>query len=325
MNSIKNQNVAYQEVWKDTELFNADFQLPQATIENILYDGVTVLGGSPKIGKSILVEQIAYSVATGLPLFGNKAQQGDVLYLNLESDPVNALARRKAMELPGTGSVHYHFGGDVSLRNIPGLVARNAKSSLRLIIIDTLQHIRECLTPVQEYSYHQAVQDLNILQNLSAELSVPILIVHHTKKDSDSLLGSQGIFATVSSKLILLRDEGTRSGQLSICSRFQPENKINLKFNNKPLRWELEEEELGEITLDPIVSAVMAFLAKQEKRLWEGTAQRLWEEANLASLCVDPARLGRYIGQHNEDFVRSEIKMTKRILKGKNVYLLDWR
>ncbi|MGL4549081.1 AAA family ATPase [Eubacterium aggregans] len=315
-----------EKVINDRALYNAHFDQITPAIDHILYDGVTVLGGAPKSGKSILVEQMAYDVATGNPLFGNGAHQGEVLYLNLESDPANALARRKAMHMPPTDHINYYFGPQVGLSDV-GTVAQkaNAKQKLQLIIVDTLQKIRGCNKTADEYSYQEAVRDIDVLQTISKDINVPILVVHHTKKDSDSLLGSQGIFATVSSKLIVLREEAAKAGQLSIVSRFHPSHSLNLKFQEAPLGWVLDDEERGPVTIDPIISAIMAFLARQENETWEGTMKELWRDAGLATHAVDPTRLSRHINNHFTDFERNHISYHKKRSKSKRTIQLIWK
>ena len=62
------------------------FEVKSAVIENLLYTGVYILAGAPKIGKSFLVAQIAHHVSTGQDLWGYKVHQGTVLYLALEDD-----------------------------------------------------------------------------------------------------------------------------------------------------------------------------------------------------------------------------------------------
>ena len=312
-------------VWNDADLFKSTFKTPEPAIEHVLYDGVTVLGGAPKSGKSILVEQMAYAIATGTDLFGCHARQKEVLYLNLESDPANALGRRKAMQLPETGHINYYFNNDVDLNSIGSVAEKAAAKDLGLIIIDTLQKVRGCNKSADEYSYQDAVRDIDILQHLSKNINVPILVVHHTKKDSNDLLGSQGIFATVSSKLIMLKEETAKTGQLSIVSRFHPSNVIDLKFNENPLRWELDEEDHGEITIDPIISAIMAFLAKQEKMMWEGQMNALWKDANLSNHSVNPRSLGKFITRNIDEFSKNGIEIIKRKSHGNQLVKFIWK
>lgn len=55
-------------------------------IDGLLYPGTYIFAGSPKLGKSFLVSQLAYHVSTGTPLWNYTTRKGTVLYLALEDD-----------------------------------------------------------------------------------------------------------------------------------------------------------------------------------------------------------------------------------------------
>jgi len=64
------------------ELMKLEFPPPQWLVEGLLPEGLTVLSGAPKVGKSWLSLQIALSVTTASPLFGRApASEKDVLLL----------------------------------------------------------------------------------------------------------------------------------------------------------------------------------------------------------------------------------------------------
>ena len=52
------------------DLLDTPYVGKQAIIDDLLYTGVYILAGAPKIGKSFLVAQIAYDVSTGQSLWG---------------------------------------------------------------------------------------------------------------------------------------------------------------------------------------------------------------------------------------------------------------
>ena len=62
-------------------------------VEGLIPQGVTLLGGSSKIGKSWLMLSLGLRVARGLPLWGLKTTCCDVLYLSLE-DTMSRLQNR---------------------------------------------------------------------------------------------------------------------------------------------------------------------------------------------------------------------------------------
>ena len=53
-----------------TELFDSAYQSKPPIIDGLLYRGTYLFAGSPKIGKSFLMAQLAYHVSTGTNLWG---------------------------------------------------------------------------------------------------------------------------------------------------------------------------------------------------------------------------------------------------------------
>ena len=70
------------------EALDSYFEPKEPIIENLLNPGTYILAGASKIGKSFLVAEIAYHVATGTDLWSEsyKTHKGKVLYLALEDD-----------------------------------------------------------------------------------------------------------------------------------------------------------------------------------------------------------------------------------------------
>jgi RecA-family ATPase len=69
------------------------------TVPRYIAQGVTLLAGKPKAGKSWLALNIAEAVANGGSVLGEKVEQGDVLYLALE-DNERRLKRRLDQMIP---------------------------------------------------------------------------------------------------------------------------------------------------------------------------------------------------------------------------------
>lgn len=68
------------------ELMDNVFEGKSAVIENLLYTGACIFAGTPKIGESFLVAQIAHHVSTGQGLWEYKVHRGTILYLALGDD-----------------------------------------------------------------------------------------------------------------------------------------------------------------------------------------------------------------------------------------------
>lgn len=60
------------------ELFDTQYQSKQPLIDGLLYPGTYIFAGSPKLGKSFLMVQIAYHISTGKPLWGYPVRKSTV-------------------------------------------------------------------------------------------------------------------------------------------------------------------------------------------------------------------------------------------------------
>jgi len=68
-----------------TELLDMELPEPKFAVPGILAQGLGILGGKPKTGKSWKVLDLGLAVAYGGRALGSiKVEQGDVLYLALE-------------------------------------------------------------------------------------------------------------------------------------------------------------------------------------------------------------------------------------------------
>ena len=66
------------------ELLNTAYAPVTPIIDDLLYPGVYLFVGAPKLGKSFLMAQLAYHVSKGIPLWNYTVHQGTFLYLALE-------------------------------------------------------------------------------------------------------------------------------------------------------------------------------------------------------------------------------------------------
>jgi hypothetical protein len=160
---------------------------------------------------------------------------------------------------------------------------------LGLIAIDTLQIFRG---PDLPSDYGNDVEYIHGLQKLSAEIGIPIVAVHHTRKSPaedpfHTISGTQGIPGSADTNLVLARrGVGAADAILHIQSRdFESEDQA-LKFDSD-LGWELmgtakeydhttERMELLELLKEagePLKPSVIAKMLEPEKSV--GAVQRL--------------------------------------------------
>lgn len=148
-----------------TELYETGFVSGEPIIEDLLFPGVYLLAGDSKIGKSFLVSQLAFCVATGTPFWERPVQKSDVLYLALE-DQFSRIQRRMYQMFGTTETENLHFAIDAKTLG-SGLENQleafvSVHQNTRLIIIDTLQKIR---CSADTYSY---AKDYEVISKLKS-------------------------------------------------------------------------------------------------------------------------------------------------------------
>ena len=83
---FKKIDPSYMKTVTMQELYQDIYSKKPPVIEGLLYQGTYLFVGSPKIGKSFFMAQLAYHVSTGTPLWDYPVKKGTVLYLALEDD-----------------------------------------------------------------------------------------------------------------------------------------------------------------------------------------------------------------------------------------------
>ena len=121
-------------------------------VEPYLVEGLTILGGRPKLGKSWMAFDFAVAVATGGHALGSiRCDQGDVLYLALEDNQRRLQTRLSQMldaagghEPPGLERLTLRTkAGRLDTTLIETLEAWRARvADARLVIIDVLAKVR---------------------------------------------------------------------------------------------------------------------------------------------------------------------------------------
>ena len=81
---FKKIDPSYMKTVTMQELYQDIYSKKPPVIEGLLYQGTYLFVGSPKIGKSFFMAQLAYHVSTGTPLWDYPVKKGTVLYLALE-------------------------------------------------------------------------------------------------------------------------------------------------------------------------------------------------------------------------------------------------
>ena len=283
------QDPAYLPTVTMTELYDTVYESKPPVIDGLFQNGTYIFAGAPKVGKSFLMAQLAYHVATGKPLWGYEVHQGTVLYLALE-DGHERLQKRMYRMFGVEDVSKLHFA--ISAKQLGnGLDAQLEKfvrehPDTRLIIIDTLQKVRELSG--ETYSYRDDYQIIGQLKQLADRFQLCMLIVHHTRKspandEFDRISGTTGIYGCADGAFVLSKERRTdNTATLSISGRDQPDQCIHLVRDEETLQWNFDHADtvLYKELPDPLLERVAA-LVKEEKQTWQGSATELITELEL--------------------------------------------
>ncbi len=235
----------------------ARMELPEIrwAVPDFVPEGLTILGGPPKLGKSVLALHLALAVASGGVAFSAvPAERGAVLYLALE-DTNRRLQGRIRAACPD-GNVPADLGivreaprvGEGLEEALQEWIA--AHPSVRLVIVDTWQKIRP---PRKSGSdpYEADYRTVGALKKIADDAGIAVILIHHTRKGPsnpvgaegdflESLLGSQAIAGAADGVMVLRRARGERSMTLSLTGRDIEERSVALTADFEGMTYRLE-------------------------------------------------------------------------------------
>ena len=238
--SIPNQTLT---TVRADELMALNFPPFVYLVAGLIPNGLTILAGAPKIGKSWMALGLAIAVASGKPAIGKLAtQQCGVLYAALEDN--HRRLQRRFQKLSATAPENLHF-----VTQLPSvdedLVGRLREwlaghPDVKFVIIDTLARIRPANSKANDYLEDtRALQDL---QQLANDLEIAILLVTHTRKAEaldafDEVLGSRGLTGVADTILVVRRGRNQADAVIAITGRDVEEREVALSFNHQSATW----------------------------------------------------------------------------------------
>lgn len=286
---FKKIDPSYMKTVTMQELYQDIYSKKPPVIEGLLYQGTYLFVGSPKIGKSFFMAQLAYHVSTGTPLWDYPVKKGTVLYLALEDDYRRLQERMYRMfGTDSTENLYFSVSskplGNGLTDQLSGFIREHPDTTL--VIIDTLQKIRE--VDSDSYSYAKDYEIINQLKQFSDSWGICLLLVHHTRKQKssdnfDMISGTNGLLGCADGAFMLYKENRTSNkATLEISGRDQQDQKIHLIRDEEKLCWNFEkaETELWKEPPEPLLECI-ANLVTEENPTWQGTATELIEKLEL--------------------------------------------
>lgn len=228
-----------------TELLQRKFPPIDYVVPGYLADGLSLLAGRPKVGKSWMALDFALAVGLGGAALGSiPVDQADVLYLGLE-DNERRLQRRIRQLVPGDALLdHLHLSTICPRLNEGGIEAIeewcDRVDHARLIVVDVFGQVRA--ERRQNDSFYEAdYRALSPLKQLADSRQLAILALHHTNKRDepddpfDAVSGTTGLTGAADTVLVLAK--GPHGPTLYGRGRDIDEVSTALRFNPSTGQW----------------------------------------------------------------------------------------
>ena len=239
------QSLAFRKGVSARALMSKAFDPILWIVPGYLTEGMYVLAGAPKQGKSWLALNWMIAIGNGGNAMGSiPCEGGDVLGLMLE-DNERRLQRRlrqmRLMDLPERVTLLTEWPNmdDGCIEEIEAWIA--AVPNPRLVVVDVFARVKGSKTGKEtdyDFDYRQAAA----LQAIASQHNLAVLVIHHTRKMAaddpfDEVSGTRGLTGAADGVLVLKRDSGTQQPVLYGRGRDLEEVETAIQFDKDTGNW----------------------------------------------------------------------------------------
>ncbi len=306
-------------------------------VADLLPQGLNIIAGASKIGKSWLVLDLCLCVAAGKPFLNRETVQTGSLYLALE-DGYRRIQDRMNKQLCGeTAPANLDYATQ-SLSMAEGLFPQlegymTEHPQTGLIVIDALQCVRDKNRSSNENAYEIDYRDLRVFKALADRWNLCLLLVHHDRKTKDPLdpfndiSGSRGMSGVVDTCFMLQKERRfANEAQLLLTGRDVESRADLLRFDKSTCRWiclgdaeQLEEQrDRQSYESEPIVQTVRTLL-EREPDGWcgsIGSLMRIGREVTGHEIASSPRGLAYRLAALDEKLLKFDRILHERRANG---------
>lgn len=262
-------------------LLKMDLPPLRYAVHGFLPQGLHILAGLPKAGKSWLLHQLGLKVSEGENFWNFTTEKGTVLYLCLEDSFTRVQQRLSLLTDSAPDNLHFAIMApslsDGLLPQIRQFIADHPDTIL--VIIDTLQKVRD---GTGDNYYASDYKDIGRLKAIADEHALAILCVQHLRKQYDSdphlmVSGSTGLTGAADGSYVLQKqDVKSPEAKLYVRGRDVEEMVLTIHFNADTCQWEFvcgDTPMSDAMKNDADMTALIEFL--KQAREYRGTASAL--------------------------------------------------
>lgn len=234
------------------ELQSREFDEVRFIIPDLVPEGVTLLSGSPKVGKSWMALGMCIGVATGGAFLEQSCVRGRVLYLALEDNPRRIQSRLQMCmggeEFPA--SLDFDCSWDRFPVGLKALDRLLGQTRYDLVVIDTLEMVRP---PRRANPYEDDYRAIASIREIAYKHRTSIVVVHHNRKANtnaageevdpiERVSGTMGLTGAVDAIHVLSRIRGASMGELFITGKDVEEQSMVVKLDTYLGLWYIYEK-----------------------------------------------------------------------------------
>ena len=214
-------------------------------VDELLPEGLHILAGAPKIGKSWLALWLCLCVSQGQPLWNFAVTQGEVLYLSLEDSYRRIQSRLFDLTEDAPSALHFAIMADTLKHGLEQQIEQflTEHPATKLVVIDTLQRVRSAGGDSNLYA--NDYQDVGLLKQLADKHHIAILLIHHLRKLHDDdpmnmISGSTGLSGAADSAFVLQKNaRSANAASLHCTGRDIPDRTLKLELCEDDHIWKL--------------------------------------------------------------------------------------
>ena len=230
------------------QLQSAPYSPVPFLVDELLPEGLHILAGAPKIGKSWLTLWLCLCVSQGQPLWNFAVTQGEVLYLSLEDSYRRIQSRLFDLTEDAPPTLHFAIMADTLKHGLEQQIEQflTEHPTTKLVVIDTLQRVRSAGSDSNLYA--NDYQDIGILKQLADKRHIAILLTHHLRKLHDDdpmnmISGSTGLSGAADLTFVLQKSSRLANiASLHCTGRDIADRTLKLEFGEDDHIWKLLED-----------------------------------------------------------------------------------